>query len=302
MVAALPAGAEPGQLRLAGRRPASRHALHRVPAGAARHGDGARHRPGHGRLLAQLRRPPAGAVGPAGALPQPARQRVRRHRGRHGDQHPAAQPARGRVRRAVAPRPPRGIARGAARGAARAHQGPGLPDQGPDRRHQRHPRRLHDRPWVGHDARGRRGRGGQPRPDGPGHHRAALPGQPGRAGPQDRRARRQRQGAGHRRPARRLVVAHRHAAGRRAQARRGRQRRAQQPLQAHPAAGHVRLQHARARRRRAAHPRARRVHPALDDPPDRGHRPAHPLPAAPSRGARATSCAACSRRWSASTR
>ena len=75
-------------------------------------------------------------------------------------------------------------------GAARADQGTGLPDQGPDRRHPRHPGRLPHRPRLGHDARGRRGRGGQPRPHHPGHHRAALPGQPGRAGPQDRRARR----------------------------------------------------------------------------------------------------------------
>ncbi len=39
---------------------------------------------------------------PAGALPQPARQRRLRHRGRHGDQHPAAQ-CRRAVRGAAAP-------------------------------------------------------------------------------------------------------------------------------------------------------------------------------------------------------
>ena len=33
----------------------------------------------------------AGAEGSAGALPEPSGQRLRRHRGRHGDQHPAAQ-------------------------------------------------------------------------------------------------------------------------------------------------------------------------------------------------------------------
>ncbi len=64
------------------------------------HGDGARHRRGHRRLPAQLRRPLAGADRPAVALPQPAGQRLGRHRGRHGHQHPAAQPARGRRRRA----------------------------------------------------------------------------------------------------------------------------------------------------------------------------------------------------------
>ena len=36
-----------------------------------------------------------GTQSPAGALPQPAGQRRRRHRGRHGDQHPAPQPERG---------------------------------------------------------------------------------------------------------------------------------------------------------------------------------------------------------------
>ena len=51
---------------------------------------------------AELRRQRARAGGPAGALPEPAGQRRRRHRRRHGDQHPAAQSRRGdrRLRRA----------------------------------------------------------------------------------------------------------------------------------------------------------------------------------------------------------
>ncbi len=53
-----------------------------------------RHRPGHRRLPAELRRDREGAARPAGALPQPADQRRQRHRRRHGDQHPAAQPGR----------------------------------------------------------------------------------------------------------------------------------------------------------------------------------------------------------------
>ena len=36
---------------------------------------------------------------PAGAVPEPARQRLLRHRRRHGDEHPAAQPRRGRSTR-----------------------------------------------------------------------------------------------------------------------------------------------------------------------------------------------------------
>ena len=54
-------------------------------------------------------------LGPAGAVPQPARQRQRRHRRRHGHQHPAAQPARDRVGGALGAGAPRGHPRGAAR-------------------------------------------------------------------------------------------------------------------------------------------------------------------------------------------
>ena len=93
----------PGQLRLPRRRPGGRPAVHRVQDGAAVHGDGPGHRQGHRRLPGQLRRPHAGAHGPAVALPEPAGQRLGRHRRRHGDQHPAAQPARGRRGRPVAP-------------------------------------------------------------------------------------------------------------------------------------------------------------------------------------------------------
>ena len=71
-----PPGRRAGQLRLAGQRPGGGDALHRVPAGAAGHGDGARHRPGDRRLPAELRRPHAGADHPAEPLPEPARQRL----------------------------------------------------------------------------------------------------------------------------------------------------------------------------------------------------------------------------------
>ena len=47
----------------------------------------------------ELRRAQAGADGPAGALPEPARQRLVGDRRRDGDEHPAAQPARGHQRR-----------------------------------------------------------------------------------------------------------------------------------------------------------------------------------------------------------
>ena len=119
---------QPGQLRLAGQRPARGHAVHRVPPGPAGHGDAAGHQRGHRRLPRQLRRPLLRARGAAEPVPQPAHQRVRGDRGRHGDQDPAAQPARGRGRGAVVPGPLRRLRRGAARRADGADPGAGLPD------------------------------------------------------------------------------------------------------------------------------------------------------------------------------
>ena len=75
---ALPAGRRPGQLRLHRRRSGRGHALHRGAPHAPRHRDAPRPRRGHGRLHAQLRRLQARAARPAGALPQPARQRLLR--------------------------------------------------------------------------------------------------------------------------------------------------------------------------------------------------------------------------------
>ena len=63
--------------------------LERPHVGAAR-----RPRQGNGRFRPELRREGAGAVGAADARAEPARQRLGRHRGRHGDQRPAAQSQR----------------------------------------------------------------------------------------------------------------------------------------------------------------------------------------------------------------
>ena len=68
------------------------------------------------------------ADGHAGALPQPARERLGRHRGRHGDEHPAAQPARDHRRRDRADR----RSRDHDRGPDGARQGPRLPDRRAD--------------------------------------------------------------------------------------------------------------------------------------------------------------------------
>jgi hypothetical protein len=132
VVAALPAGRRPGQLRLAGNDPAAapRYTEAAWPAG---HGDGARHRRGHGRFR------PNYDGRPRSRLVLPARfpnllVNGSGDRGRHGHQHPAAQPARGRRGRAVGwstRRPPRGELLGGADGA---HQGSRLPHGRHDRR------------------------------------------------------------------------------------------------------------------------------------------------------------------------
>ena len=134
-------------------------------------------------------------------------------------------------------------------------------------------------------------------------HRAAVPGQPRQPRAEDRRARRLRQGAGHRGHARRLLLAHRPPAGRRAQARRGGAGGAQQPLQAHPAAGQTSAANMLALvdgvpRTLQAGP----VRPALGRPPDRGHPAPYRAPAAATPRSRRTSTAAWSRRWTRWTR
>ena len=96
---ALSAGRRAGELRLGRRRPRGGLPLHRGAAHPRRDGDAGGHRQEHRRLPAQLRRPAAGADRPPGQDPQPAGQRLQRHRRRHGHQHPAAQPARGGRRR-----------------------------------------------------------------------------------------------------------------------------------------------------------------------------------------------------------
>ena len=204
---------------------------------------------------------------PAQPVPEPARQRLGRHRGRHGHQHPAAQPARGRHRRAVAAgAPARPTARSCSSALIERIKGPDFPTGGADRR----PPRASRTPTAPAAARSRCARSSRSRrssgrtclvvtelpyqvnPDNLALKIADLVKDGKVAGIADIRD----EGIG----------AHRPAPGHRAQARRRREGRAQQPLQAHPAAGHLRREHARARRRRAAHAAARRVRPALGRP------------------------------------
>ncbi len=125
------AGRRAGQFRLDRQRSGSRDEIHRGAAGEARHGDAPRHRRGHRRLHAELRRHAAGALGAPVAVPEPPGQRLGRHRGRHGHEHPAAQPRRDDRRHRRVYRQPADRRRR----ADEAHQGPRLP-------HRRHHRRL----------------------------------------------------------------------------------------------------------------------------------------------------------------
>jgi DNA gyrase subunit A len=283
VVAALPAGRRPGQLRLAGQRPG------RPPCGTPSAG----WRRWPWRWCATSTRTPStsprtttaapGAGRPAGRFPNllvNGSAGIAVGMATNIPPHNLREVAEGCSGRWSNPRPPRG----AARGAARAGQGPGLPDRRADRRAAGHRGRLPHRPRLDHHARGRRGRGGRRGP----HDASSSPSCPTRSTrttcAEDRRAGPDGK-VGHRRHPRRVLGAHRAAPRHRAQARRRRQGRAQQPLQAHPAAGHL-------RRNMLALvdgvPRTLRWtrSSALDRPPDRGHPAAHPLPAAQGRGAR----------------
>ena len=78
--------------------PPGGHAVHRSAPFPHCHGDARGHRQGNGRFPPELRRERVGTGSAADARPQPADQRLVRHRGRHGDQHPAAQSDRDRQR------------------------------------------------------------------------------------------------------------------------------------------------------------------------------------------------------------
>ena len=190
---ALPPGRRPGQLRIDRRRSAGGVSLHRGAARGARRSDDGGSRQGDRRLRPQLRRDDRRADRPADAVPEPAGQRLDRHRRRHGDEHPAAQHARGDRRRHRASIEQRGAAaRGrASRRVLAGGPGPDFPD-----------RRLHRRPRTGifqayttgrgvdHRARARRrsrrSKKGDKRLDR--HHRDSVSGQQEAADREHRRA------------------------------------------------------------------------------------------------------------------
>ncbi len=117
--------------------------------------------------------------------PQPAGQRLVRHRRGHGHQHPAAQPARGGEGDRAADRQPRGRHRRPAQG----RQGPRFPHRRVHLRPAGHQGGVRDRPGPGHHARPGPDRGEGivgPLPDR--RHRDPLSGQQGEPGQGDRGA------------------------------------------------------------------------------------------------------------------
>ena len=164
LLAALSAGGRLRQFRIARRRQRGGDALHRVPADAHQRRDAHRDRAVDGAVPAELRRHEDRAGRPAGAHPEPAGQRRRRHCRRHGHQHPAAQPRRDLHRARQAARQRRAEHGAVVPVGERAR----LPDRRPDPEHAgRAEGDLQDRirlgappRHVGHRAR-RRGRPGR---------------------------------------------------------------------------------------------------------------------------------------------
>ena len=110
-------------------------------------------------------------VGPAGAHPQPAGQRLGRHRRRHGHQHPAAQPGRGGRR---LPGDDRRSRRSALEALLDIVPGPDFPTGGEIIGRTGARAGADDRPRLGDHARhGRRSRSCAQGPRGDHHHRAS---------------------------------------------------------------------------------------------------------------------------------
>ena len=125
----------------------------------------ARHRPGDGRLHAELRRPLAGAARSCRAgsrtcwsTAPPASRSAWRPTSRRTTCVEVGAAVQWALEQPDCHR------RGAARGVRRADPRAGLPDRRADRRPRRHRPGAAHRPRLGPDARGRRGRGGLPRP------------------------------------------------------------------------------------------------------------------------------------------
>ena len=244
---AAPADHRPGELRQHPRPAAGGDAVHRGQAQPGRRRDARGHPARHRRLPAQLRREVPGAAGPARQVPQPAGQRLRRHRRGDGDLDPAPQPRRGLRRPDRLHRRPGDRARR----ADGDHPRPRFPHRRDDLRQVRPQRGLSDRPGPGDRPGQVRDRGAQGRPQ-PDHlHRDPLPAHQGDAA-------QEAGGAGQRRPDHRRVQHRRlqrpQAAGadrRHRQEGRRPQRRRQPALRVLAAPGHLQRDHAGPGRRPA---------------------------------------------------
>ena len=101
-------------------------------------------------FVPELRRDHRRAHGPSDGVSEPARQRIVRHRRRHGDQHPAAQHARGDRRRHRGDRARGRSRRRASARCMKAIPGPDFPTGRVHRRARRDLQRLQDRPRRDH--------------------------------------------------------------------------------------------------------------------------------------------------------
>ncbi|CAA9353354.1 MAG: DNA gyrase subunit A, partial [uncultured Gemmatimonadetes bacterium] len=276
---ALPAGGRAGQLRLHRRRRGGGLPLHRGAPFPHRRRAAGRHRPRHRRLRPQLRRPPQGAARPPRAPPQPAGQRLQRHRGGDEHQHPPAQHRRGGARR----HPPAGPPRVHRRGADGARPGARLPHRRADRGEAGDPRGVRDGARARGDARPRLQGAEAERKGAARRHRDPVRHQQVAHHRADRGAHARRQGRRHLRSARRERPRgdpRRH----RAEARRRRRQGDGPALQVDGAADHLRRDLAGAGQRRAARVLAQGDPGALPRPPHRGRGP--PLRLGAGQGAR----------------
>ena len=170
------------------RRPRRRHAVHGGAAGADRARDAARPGLRHRRLRAQLRRLRARAARPAGALPEPARQRLQSASPSAWRRTSRRTTCKETIAATIAfiDDPDIDIA-----GLMQHMKGPDFPTGGVILGLSRHPRRVRDRPRPRPRARDRALRADPRQPRGDRRHRAAVHGQEGRRRrrhPQDRRA------------------------------------------------------------------------------------------------------------------
>ncbi len=152
-----------------------------------------RHRQGHRRFPGQLRQFRKRTDGSAGQVSEPAGQRRRRHRRRHGDQHSAAQSRRSDRRLRRADRQSRALDRR----THQHHSGTGFSDRRHHPRTPGHPLGLSSRPRLDRDARQGDDRHHPQGPRSDHHLGNSLPGEQGHHGRAHRRTGAREEDRGH---------------------------------------------------------------------------------------------------------